>query len=100
MSTSDIPVSATRQNIVPPSGDGRRKYASGMGSIPGCLHDMAATLLETHTAEKIFLYVRINKAMDYVKCGWMPHESLLGTSHGEHSVLMEWIPCGCKMPRP
>ena len=61
---------------------------------------MAATLLEADQTEKTFLYVRISKAMDYVKCGWLPHESLLDTPHGEYSVLMEWIPCGCQMPRP
>lgn len=61
---------------------------------------MAATILETDTPEKTFLFVRINKAMDYVMCGWIAHESLLGTPHGEYSVLMEWIPCGCPMPRP
>lgn len=55
----------------------------------------------TPANEKTFAFVRLNHAEDYLRCGWIPHDSLQNTSHGEYSVLMEYIDCGCReMPRP
>lgn len=51
---------------------------------------------------RTFQFVRLHRADDYLKCGWIPHDSLSETPHGEYSVLMEYLECDCgrAMPRP
>lgn len=51
---------------------------------------------------KTFAFIRIPMVNDYLKCGWIPRDSLSGTNHGNYSVLMEWLECACGklMPQP
>ena len=43
-------------------------------------------------------YVPIHAADDHIRMGWMAVlPGLVGTSHGEWSVLMQWV-CGCPVP--
>jgi hypothetical protein len=49
--------------------------------------------------EFTYQFVRIERADDYLKCGWLPHAALEGTGHGMWSVLMEWIECPCGKTR-
>jgi hypothetical protein len=50
--------------------------------------------------EFTYQFVRIERADDYLKCGWIPHAALDGTGHGMWSVLMEWIECPCGIRQP
>ena len=40
-------------------------------------------------------YVRTHNAEDFLKCGWMPSNALVGTGHGEYSLLMTKPECEC-----
>lgn len=44
--------------------------------------------------DRIFRYVRISRASDYILLGWM-FAAELGPTHGEWSVLLEWR-CDCQ----
>lgn len=44
--------------------------------------------------------VRIPKVEDHLKLGWMPMPTFEGTHHGDWSVHLIWIQCGCKMVVP
>ena len=48
--------------------------------------------------EQIVAYVRIPDIDDHLKMGWLYLTDLLGTPHGEWSVLMEWK-CPCPIPQ-
>ncbi len=39
-------------------------------------------------------FVRTDRALDWLRLGWMPLPSLAGTHHGAWSVHCVWI-CGC-----
>lgn len=47
----------------------------------------------------IHKWVRIPEAMDHVRLGWMPLDSLCGTYHGQFSVHCVWL-CRCKLVIP
>lgn len=49
--------------------------------------------------ESIFMFAPISRVDDWLKCGWLPHDALAGTHHGEHAVLVEWI-CECEIVAP
>lgn len=44
----------------------------------------------------IFRYVPHHRVPDFMKLGWLPHDSFEGTNHGNYSTLMEFI-CSCGM---
>jgi hypothetical protein len=46
-------------------------------------------------------WVRISRADDYLRLGWLPLPTLEHTPHGAYSVHMAWL-CNCKAvePRP
>lgn len=39
---------------------------------------------------KIFRFVRHENASSYIDLGWVNHNSLVGTHHGQYSTLLEW----------
>lgn len=43
-------------------------------------------------------YATFDKAMDYVRLGWMPLPTLDGTPHGRWSVHLIWL-CNCPPPK-
>lgn len=47
----------------------------------------------------IFRFVPHRLADDYCRLGWQPTPALAGTTHGEWSVLMQWL-CGCDAIEP
>lgn len=40
--------------------------------------------------EAIFRYVKHHELDEYITAGWVAHDSLVGTSHGQWSTLCEW----------
>ena len=48
---------------------------------------------------RIFRYAPTELALDYCLLGWVPSRALMGTHHGEYSVLVEWK-CGCPAREP
>jgi hypothetical protein len=48
---------------------------------------------------RTFHYVRHSELADWLRCGWLAHDSLNDTHHGQYSSLCEWI-CDCEMVRP
>lgn len=42
---------------------------------------------------KIFRFVRHENAQSYLDLGWVAHDGLKGTHHGQYSTIIEW-------PRP
>lgn len=44
-------------------------------------------------------WVSIEDVFDYLRLGWMPHDTLAGTIHGDWSVHVEWR-CGCRPVEP
>jgi hypothetical protein len=44
--------------------------------------------------EYLFHIVRHYQVEDFLRLGWMPHNSLSGCTHGYWSVLVEWR-CSC-----
>lgn len=45
------------------------------------------------------MYVPLNLADDFLKCGWLPLDSLHRIHHGQYAVHMKWI-CQCSVPNP
>jgi hypothetical protein len=46
-------------------------------------------------------FARIANADDFLGCGWIPKRSLVGTGHGDWSILMERPDCECgRVPYP
>ena len=43
---------------------------------------------------KIFRFVRHAQAPAYLELGWINHDSLKGTHHGQHATLLEWTKDG------
>lgn len=43
---------------------------------------------------RTFHMVRLEAAIDWLRCGWLPTPILDGTHHGQWSVAMEWV-CAC-----
>ena len=39
---------------------------------------------------KIFHFVRNQEVEDWLRVGWIKHDSLADTHHGQWSTLMEW----------
>lgn len=50
--------------------------------------------------DAIYRMVPLHEAEDSVSLGWVPTPALDGTTHGQWSVLMFWITCGCAMRVP
>lgn len=48
---------------------------------------------------RLFRYVAHERVPDFLRCGWIARDSLLGTHHGDYSVLCEWL-CKCPVPIP
>lgn len=44
-------------------------------------------------------WVRIERAYDYLRLGWLPLPTLEHTPHGAYSVHMAWL-CACKAVEP
>lgn len=47
-----------------------------------------------------FRYIPLALAGDACRLGWLPLPGLIGTHHGNWSVLMEWICPVCPAPYP
>lgn len=61
---------------------------------------MTITITKSDNRVKIFHLARISVVDDWLACGWLPTNSLEDSHHGEWSVLMKWVDCGCrKTPR-
>lgn len=48
---------------------------------------------------RTFHFARLTEIGDWLALGWLPHDALQGTHHGNWSVLVEWI-CSCNAVRP
>lgn len=49
--------------------------------------------------EQLFHLARIETVTDWLRLGWIARPALTGTTHGEWSVLMQWL-CNCPMVKP
>lgn len=45
--------------------------------------------------EQTFRFVRNERVIDWLRCGWIARPILEGTHHARWSVAMEWI-CDCR----
>ena len=50
--------------------------------------------------EWTYAYAQLGPRLnDFLALGWLPHDSLANSAHGEYAVLVEW-PCDCPCPFP
>jgi hypothetical protein len=49
--------------------------------------------------EQVFAYAGLWNIEDWLRLGWLPHDSLGGCKHGDYAVLVEWC-CSCPLKAP